>query len=318
MSPLTIARLLALTSLAACRGGGGPPAVAPGAAAPVVASATDINAIEVQEVLIDTPTAVPIAPDPAAELPPLQRQRTTIGLVLTSRFQCADIARALELREYEGSILGSHGIDVAVTYFVPILHQERCQAGDGSHEYRVAVAWERRTDTEWTIVVPGYRGAVDRVPGTALFAGRVTGHQASPATRAALAAMPSIGVHPATSMTNAGRIQSVKTDRDAATGDVIVSVTVNYGNECEAETPWRLTPVSWSPDASGTAHVWATLEPPPDRKECPDILQVSPEPIATSRLRIAAPSGARSLAISIPNVARRSGIPVHTETLALP
>ncbi len=227
-------RLFLLSCLAACQSGGVAPAAAPAGEVPKPA-ASAVNTVDVERVLIDTPTPVPVVADPGVEGPPLQTQRTTIGLVLQSRFRC-DIARALELREYEGSILGSHGVDVAVTYFVPILHQDRCEPTEERHEYQVAVAWERRTDTEWTIVVPGYRGSADRVPGTALFARRLTGHQADAATHAALQSMVRIGEHPQASMTNAGGTQSVKTARDAATGEVLVSVTVHYGNACEAET----------------------------------------------------------------------------------
>jgi hypothetical protein len=268
-------------------------------------------------VLIDTLTPVPAAADPGAEASPLPTQRTTIGLVLESRFRC-DIARALELREYEGSILGSHGVDAAVTYFVPILHQDRCEPTEERHEYRVAVGWERRTDTEWTIVVPGYREQPDRVPGTALFARRLTGHQADAATRAALSSMVRIGEHPLASMTNAGGIQSVKAARDAATGEILLAVEVRHGNACEAETPWRLDPILWGPDADGAAHLWVTLEPPASRKSCPEIFQVSPVPVATSHLRLAAPPGARSIAIVVPNMAHERDLPVFSTRLVLP
>ena len=71
-------------------------------------------------------------------------------------------------------------------------------------------------------------------------------------------------------------------------------------------------------ELQNVSDVWLTLEPPPGRRACPDILEISPEPIATSRLRIEAPRDARSVAISIPNVAGRSGLPIHTQTLALP
>jgi hypothetical protein len=129
--------------------------------------------------------------------------------------------------------------------------------------------------------------------------------------------MVRIGEHPLASMTNAGATRSVKATRDAATGDVLVSVTVRHGNACEAATPWRLEPIVWTPDATGTAHAWVTLEPPVNRKACGEIFDVSPEPLATSHLRIAPPPGARSIAIVVPNVARDRDLPVFSTQLAL-
>jgi hypothetical protein len=60
-----------------------------------------------------------------------------------------------------------------------------------------------------------------------------------------------------------------------------------------------------------------TLEPPANRKSCPDILQVSPPALATSHLRIAAPRGARSIAIVVPNVPGDRDLPVFSNQLAL-
>ena len=285
-------------------------------AAPPRAPAGANNPVAVSRVIIDAPRPVPPVAGPEPDLPALRTQRTTIGLVLHARYRC-DIEDALELREYEGSILGSWGIDVAVTYFVPILHPERCQPSRDTHEYRVAVDWERRTDTPWTIAVAGYQGAIDRVPGTALYARRLAGHSISAADRAELDAMHRIGEHPGASMSNAGGIQKVQATRDRATGELVLSVTVRYGNQCEAETPWRLEPVVWAPDRDGTAHLWATLEPPRRHKTCPGFAQMSPPPLATSQLRIAPPKGARSIAILVPNVPRGGGLPVHTAQVAL-
>ncbi len=297
--------VLALAAVTACR-----------PAAPARAPAAANNPIAVSRVIIDAPRSVPPAPGPEPDLPPPGTQRTTVGLVLHARYRC-DIEQALELREYEGSILGSWGIDVAVTYFVPILHPERCRPSRDTHEYRVAVDWERRTDTPWTIAVAGYRGAIDRVPGTALYARGLVGHSISAADRAELDAMHRIGEHPGASMSNAGAVQSVRATRDPATGEVVLSVTVRYANECDAETPWRLEPVVWAPDRAGTAHLWATLEPPRRPKACPGFTQISPPPLATSQVRIAPPPGARSIAVLVPNVRQGGGLPVHITRLAL-
>lgn len=203
---------------------------------------------------------------------------------------------------------------VAVTYFVPVLHAEHCERTATTNEYKIAVDWERRTDTAWTIVVPGYRGAADRVPNTSLFAKPLTGYQADVATQAALSSMPKIGEHPAASMTNAGGIASVKATRDGS--DVLISITLDYANDCEAETPWRIEPIVRGPDTAGVAHVFATLEPPATDKMCGEIAQRVPAQ-ATSHLRMSAPSGARSLQLVVPNVPRANDLPVVTREVAL-
>lgn len=308
---------LAVFLLTACRAG-------PTAPADVSAHArvTEVSAVEVRQVLIDTPRPVPPGPDPGTDsvIPEpgsqLPASRTTIGLVVRSPYRC-DMRRALELREYEGSILGSHGIHVAVTYFVPILRTDGCELDRVPHEQAIAVPWERRADTEWTIVVAGYTGAVDRVPGTVLFARRLTDHEADRETAAALAAMPRAKPRAIASMSNLGEIQVVSARGDAATGDIVVSARVRYGNRCEASTPWRLEPLLWTPAGGTIAHLWITIEPPAKRATCGEIFDVSPAPVATSTLRIAAPAGATSVAVMVPNVKRGTSLPIYTATVAL-
>ena len=304
---MTTSRLLVVSCLAACSSSGGTPAVP-------ITPTTALGGVDVQQVLIATPTLS--EPEVSRDMQPLETQRSVVGLVMTSRYQC-DISKALELREYEGSILGSQGVDVAVTYFVPILRHEQCELTKADIEYRIAVDWERRTDTPWTIVVPGYRGSDDRVPNTALFAKNLTGYKAVAATETALQSIAKIGEHPLASMTNAGAIKSVKTERDKATGDVLISITVSYGNSCEAETPWRLEPIVWAPDANGVANVFVTLEPPPSRKACGEIAQLSPPPLATSHVRITPPKGATSVAVVIPTKPGGRDLPVFSTQLAL-
>src|SRR5262245_42413472 len=71
-----------------------------------------------------------------------------IGLLVASPHVCAP--GAVRVFEYEGSILGSFGIDKAVSWLFVDVDASRCRPDARMHEQRVSLRWERRRDTPWT------------------------------------------------------------------------------------------------------------------------------------------------------------------------
>lgn len=77
-----------------------------------------------------------------------------IGIELTSYLDCPE--SALSLNVADGSILGSHGINTAVTYYFPKIDETKCDRSNNEHTYLLSANWNRRSDTDWKIIVPGY------------------------------------------------------------------------------------------------------------------------------------------------------------------
>ncbi len=255
--------------------------------------------VTVREVWMSTPERVPEVEIPF-DSKGLAPTRATIELAVVAAFDCDPSAFSIE--EREGSILGSNGIDTAVTYYRPVLATERCRGPAQPREYVLAVSWMRRSDTPWTIVVAPYTGDADRVPDSAMFARAMTGHTASRPSRTDAVAIETSGE----SLSNAPRIEKVRARRDGR--DLVISLDLEYGNPCSVENmPWVLAP--FTTRIGDTTHVWANLERGPMTNGCGEIY--SPTPV-TVTYRI--PVSGR-VTLSIANVKTGGALPIYRQTL---
>jgi len=257
-------------------------------------------AVTVREVWISTPERVPEAELPAEYVgSTLAPTRATIELSVVAAFDCDPSAFVVE--EREGSILGSHGIDTAVTYYRPVLLTERCRGPATPREYVFAVSWMRRSDTPWTIAVTPYTGD-DRVPDSAIFVRALTGHTASRPPRTDAVKVETSGEP----LTNAPVMQKVRARREG--GDLVITLDLEYGNPCSLEImPWVLEPITTR--IGDTTHVWASLVRGPMTEEgCGEIYQPTPVTV-TYRIPV---SG--RVTLSIANVKTGNALPIYRKT----
>jgi len=258
------------------------------------------SALVVREVYISKPELVPAAEKTPEEI--VQSQRAVVELTVNTAFDCP--TNAFVVDELEGSIMGSNGIERAVTYFIPKLVPERCKPS-AARDYVLGMVWRRRTDMPWTIVVTPYTGQADRLEGTALYAHALANHTA---TRAPNPAAISIKTD-IWSLTNTPAINHVDVHRDGA--DVVITLDLEAGNECEAShSRWRIDALT-SHDGD-SAFVWATLARTRDNTQCTDIFQATPLKL---QQRIPAPKHARAISVAIPNINADDGLPIFRQTL---
>jgi hypothetical protein len=197
-------------------------------------------------------------------------------------------AEAVTFNLLEGEIFDGRG----VTYIVPAVDSRRC-SGDSS-VVEVELPWERRADTDWTLVVVGFRDG-DRLmriplattPGAPLSPGRER-------------RMPVTGVM----LANAPRMRSLEVTRDGRM--VVLDTTQEYGNPCLADQPWTVQPIAW-PESDG-AVVWAQPSPPPSMSPCAEIYSPAVRKI-TYRLALPGDLGLR-VRVIVPDVPQTSGLPI--------
>jgi hypothetical protein len=284
---------VAFAVLAACSAPAKPPQ-------PVTASAPVESALVVREVYISKPELVPEAQKQPEEM--VQPQQAVVELTVNAAFDCP--ASAFAVDELEGSILGSNGIDRAVTYFIPKLAPEACKPS-AARDYVLGMVWRRRTDTPWTIVVTPYIGQADRLDDTGLYAHALDGHTATRGPNPA--AIPiKTGIW---SLTNTPAIGGVDVRRDGA--DLVMTLDLENGNACEAKhSQWRIHALT--SHAGDAAFVWATLARVRDDVHCGETFASAPLKLEQ---RIPAPRHARTISVAIPNINADDGLPIFRKTL---
>ena len=286
-----MSRILFAALLAACASPKGRPQL------PTVRLPAPEAAVTVRDVWISTPERVPEAEIPSdhAGLAPT---RARIELTVVAAFDCDPSAFVIE--EREGSIF-SFGIGTAVTYYRPVLKTDSCRGPAPPRDYVLSVAWMRRSDVPWTIVVAPYAGD-DRLPDSAMFARALAGHTASRPPQSGATPIETSGE----SLTNAPSIQKVRTRRDG--DDLAITLDLEYGNPCLLEDmPWVLEPIATR--IGDTTHVWANLERGPITQGCGEVYQPTPVTV-TYRIRAA---GRATLAIA--NVKTDTALPIFRKTL---
>lgn len=286
---------LFLVVLAACSAVAKPSkAVLSATSAPVIESG-----LVVRDVYVSNRQLVPEAEKTPEEI--VQPQRAIVELTVSAAFDCP--VNAFVVDELEGSILGSHGIDRAVTYFVPRLGTERCTPS-ALRDYVLRVVWRRRTDVSWTIVVTPYTGPSHRVEDTGLFALAFDGHTES--------RRPTPKAIPITtevwSLTNTPAIDKIDVRRDG--GDIVLTLDAEDGNACETNyAQWQLHALT--SHAGDAAYVWATIVRHRDDAHCGERFLATPLKLER---RFPVPKHARTISVAIPNIGD-DDLPVFRKTL---
>jgi hypothetical protein len=254
--------------------------------------------VAVHDVWISTPTAV--APSGGSRI---GSTRSTVQLAVRVPFDCKP--DGFLVREHEGSYLGSHGIDLAVTYYEPHVIESRCTPAATPREYVLSVVWERRNDVPWTIVVASYTGTADRIPNAALYVKALANHVERRPARADAITVDTSGE----ALVNAPKIERVDVRRDG--NDLLVALDLEYDSDCVARwMPWHLEVRSVR--VGDQLFLWAIMERSPMTEEiaCGDIY--APEWFrATYRI----PVGGGKVSIAIPNVDGRDELPIFRKSL---
>lgn len=194
-----------------------------------------------------------------------------IGFLLTSPYDCP--RENITLQEFEGSILGSHRIEKAVTYFLPRLETTGCRK-DGVNQYKLYTKWSRRSDTDWTIVVPGYFGLENIDPEFKLYKFNVT-KEVTPdpeKTRELEDYVQNFVQTSIYSLTNNPGILSIDNFSVDKTKDgFLVAMTLQFANPCMAEKELVLDTELWGSKEDNTTYIWANILPGVGGRACPAI-----------------------------------------------
>lgn len=247
----------------------------------------------------------------------LGKYEADLGIMLTSNYQCPK--EAISVKEYEGSILGSHGINKAVTYFLPQLDTSVCTKGNAENRYKVYVKWSRRSDTDWTILIPGYSGTENSHPEFRMFIADITKDSISDQSKADQ--LKEYTQHLVTaqkiySMTNNPKIDSIATPIFEASGNRIKLVLdFVFGNSCQANRDLELETQTWL-SKNNTVYIWANpkINVKNTPGTCPEIYSPTKK---QQEFFISLPSGVSNAIILIPNYPAGRDLPVYINNISL-
>lgn len=245
----------------------------------------------------------------------LGKYEADVGILLTSSYQCPK--EAISVREYEGSILGSFGIDKAVTYFLPQLDTATCTKDDSQNQYKLYVKWSRRSDTDWTILVPGYSGTENAHREFMMFTENITKDSKSSQVKAD--ELIEYIQNPVTtnvySLTNNPKITSAPDasfNRNA--NQIKVLMNFEFGNSCFANVDMELETQIWLSD--NTFYVWANPKPKPKSGSggCPEISSPTKKQV---EFFIPIPVDVSNTTVLVPNYPAGKGLPVYIKNIGL-
>lgn len=244
----------------------------------------------------------------------LGKYEADIGILLTSPYQCPK--EAISVKEYEGSILGSFG-NKAVTYFLPQLNTTSCTKSGSENQYKLYVKWSRRSDTDWTILIPGYSGTENANKEFMMFTQKITKN--SQFDQAKADELKEYAQNLITtsiySLTNNPKIISAP-DVSFDSGGKRLKLVMNFefGNPCFANVDMELEIQIWQ--SGNTAYLWAN--PRAKAKSgsggCPEIYFPTKKQV---ELYIPLSLEVSSATILIPNYPAGKDLPVYIKNIGL-
>jgi hypothetical protein len=246
----------------------------------------------------------------------LGKYEADIGILLTSSYQCPK--EAISVREYEGSILGSFGINKAVTYFLPQLEISKCTKNATESQYKFSVKWSRRSDIDWTILIPGYNGTENAHSEFMMFTEDITKNNQSNQAKADelkeyLQNLITTSVY---SLTNNPKIVSAPDSSFDRNGNRLKLVmNFEFGNSCFANVDMELETQTWV-STTNTLYVWANPKPKPKSGSggCPEMYSPTKKQV---EFFIPVQSGVSNSTILIPNYSAGKDLPVFIKNIGL-
>jgi hypothetical protein len=237
--------------------------------------------------------------------------RAEVAITLSSTYYCP--AAAVRVRELEGSIKGSHGIDQAVTYFVPDLDLPSCQKKAAPQCYRLVASWERRNDTPWTIAVPGYLKSKEAFPAFKLFKAVVDPARPGPEIDLQEKGFRSVETQPF-SLTNGPEILSADLDWKGPRVGFVLNLKLQFASPCEAEAGAELQVIRWEPDGDTRMYVWVLPVPGKGDAPCPELYNPVQKSVS---LTLPNPRKRNAAVVLVPNFKPSGDLPVLVTVIAV-
>lgn len=245
----------------------------------------------------------------------LGKYKADIGILLMSPYQCPK--EAISIKEYEGSILGSFGINKAVTYFLPQLNTALCTKSGSENQYKLYVKWSRRSDTDWTIVVPGYSGTENANKDFMMLTQEITKNSQSYQTKADELKEYSQNLITTNiySLTNNPKIVSApEVSFDSGGKRLKLVMSFEFGNSCFANVDIELETQTWQ--SGNTAYLWVNSKPKPKSGSggCPEMYSPTKKRV---ELYIPFSLEVSNATILIPNYPAGRDLPVFIKNIGL-
>lgn len=246
----------------------------------------------------------------------LGKYEADIGILLSSSYLCPK--DVVTVKEYEGSILGSFGINKAVTYFLPQLETSRCTKGTTESQYKLLVKWSRRSDTDWTIVIPGYSGAENTHSQFIMFTEEINKNGQPTQTKADelkeyVQDLITTSIY---SLTNNPKIvSSPNFSFDRNSNRLKLVMNFEFGNLCSANVDMELETQTWI-STNNTFYIWANPKPKPKSGSggCPEMYSPTKKQV---EFFIPVPVEVVNATVLVPNYPMGSELPVYIKNIGL-
>lgn len=246
----------------------------------------------------------------------LGKYEADIGILLSSSYLCPkDI---VTVKEYEGSILRSFGINKAVTYFLPQLETSKCTKSTTENQYKLLVKWSRRSDTDWTIVIPGYNGTENAHSQFIMFTDEI--NKNSQSNQAKADELKEYAQNLITtniySLTNNPKMVSAPDFSFDRNGNRLkLVINFEFENSCSANINMELETQTWF-STDNTYYIWANPKPKPKSGSggCPEIYSPTKKQVEFS---VPLSGGVSSATVLVPNYPAGKDLPVYIKNIGL-
>lgn len=241
--------------------------------------------------------------------------KADIGIMINSFYQCP--INAISVEEYEGSILGSYGINKSITYFLPKIDTSKCTKDTKNNTYKFLLKWSRRSDTDWTILIPGYINGSE----FAMFTENInkdTQPNQEKANEISQEYSSNLITTTGKSLTNNPKIISQPNiSLNPAEKKLKIALDLEFGNPCSSDVEMGLETETWS-SSDNSLYIWANPKQTYNNSSKEKFCTLESNPVK-KKINIFVPINVSpsKITVLIPNYPAGQNLPIYIENIRL-